>query len=76
VLPNSKVCVITVVCNLRRIVQINFLVKSEESTFIVVALPSKTRYNMDAISSWLPFISSNADDRITVNAIPSAPLSF
>jgi hypothetical protein len=46
VLSNAKVCVITIVCNLRRIVQINFLVKSEESTFIVVALPSKTRDNI------------------------------
>jgi hypothetical protein len=46
VLSNAKVCVITVVCNLRRIVEINFLVKSEEPTFIVVALPSKTRDNI------------------------------
>jgi hypothetical protein len=43
VLSNAKECVISVVCNLRRIVPINFLVKSGESTFIVVALSSETR---------------------------------
>jgi hypothetical protein len=43
VLSNAKVCVITVVCNLRRIVQINFLVKSEESRFIVATCRNKTR---------------------------------
>jgi hypothetical protein len=34
------------VCNLRKIVQINSLVKSGESTFIVVAFPDKTLDNI------------------------------
>jgi hypothetical protein len=41
VLSNAKVCVISVVCNLRKIDQINSFVKSGESTFIDVALLAK-----------------------------------
>jgi hypothetical protein len=39
-------CVLYLLCVISTIVPINFLVKSGESTFILVALPSKTRDNI------------------------------
>jgi hypothetical protein len=54
------------------IVSINFLVKSEESMFFVVALPSKTR---DSIFWTLTHVTTNNYDSLTVLHTPKITIT-